>query len=985
MSENRFKFVSPGVFINEIDESQIPRTVEDIGPVVVGRAARGPIMRPVKVQSIKEFVEIFGAAEAGSSNVDYWREGGFAGPSYGAFAAQAYLKNAGPLTYVRLGGYQSPDAEETGKAGWKVKAQDVDSVENSGGAFAMFVAPLAANGTTFEANTTAKLAAIFYTDGGTVTLKGKSVNLNSDITGQAGVWVKEVEGGKKIFELVFAKDGTTYDKKKVSFDLSSGPIFIRNALNTTPSKTNSEVNDDEKKQIYWLGQTFENEIKSIVGNHFAAIIVALQDWASDTNPKDANSGGDFRYAAREAKSGWIFSQDKNAAADWEFDADTNNFVKTAPQKLFRFHTLSEDEWTQKNIKISIDNIKRSTNSFSKFGTFSVIVRKMFDKDETPSIIERFDGCTLDPASPNFIAKKIGDIHTEWDYDNRRFKEFGDFPNVSKYIYVEVDQSIKDGGADQDLLPFGFYGPQVYKKLNVNGPIGGTAYTLSSSMSFYSTVFFDGAYGVEDIAGIKSDAAFNVDFVVPQLPILDSTSNHYLSNNIQSIYWGLKTGTGATTTPNKEVTEHLRPLPSSLKDEVVSDGSFTKYSVVFSLDDLEASFNGTETKITSSTWSNEKRHDGDSFTAKYQNGEFGETQYDIFLNTLGRFTVPLFGGFDGLDITEKEPFSNRDGARVGVLKPDQDSIQQCYTLNSLLVAIDAVSDPDVLDMDILAVPGIKNKKVHQSMIAACEGRADSLALLDLQGDYTSAYEVDPDSVSESERQPVVLDAVNYVKDGLLANSSYAATYFPWVQVQDANTGKLLWVPPSVVALGTYASTKRNAGVWFAPAGFNRGGLSSDTLPAGLKVINSRLQLKAKERDSLYEVGINPIVKFPAEGVVIFGQKTLQQTASALDRVNVRRLMNFVKKEVSRIATGVLFDPNVQVTWDRFTGQVKPFLRSVQAGLGITDFRVILDETTTTPDLIDRNILYAKIFIKPARAIEFIALDFTITNSGASFND
>ena len=132
-------------------------------------------------------------------------------------------------------------------------------------------------------------------------------------------------------------------------------------------------------------------------------------------------------------------------------------------------------------------------------------------------------------------------------------------------------------------------------------------------------------------------------------------------------------------------------------------------------------------------------------------------------------------------------------------------------------------------------------------------------------------------------------------------------------------------------------------------------------------------------------INPIAKFPAEGIVIFGQKTLQVTPSALDRINVRRLMIFVKKRISQIASGLLFDPNVQQTWKRFTAQVNPFLADVKTNFGLSDYRVVLDDTTTTPDLVDRNILYAKIFLKPTRAIEFIAIDFNITRTGASFDD
>jgi phage tail sheath protein FI len=179
------------------------------------------------------------------------------------------------------------------------------------------------------------------------------------------------------------------------------------------------------------------------------------------------------------------------------------------------------------------------------------------------------------------------------------------------------------------------------------------------------------------------------------------------------------------------------------------------------------------------------------------------------------------------------------------------------------------------------------------------------------------------------------------------------------------------------------SQKASNLWFAPAGFTRGGLSAGN--AGLPVVGVRDRLTSRDRDKLYENKINPIAQFPAEGIVIFGQKTLQSSASALDRINVRRLMIFLKRQISRYASTILFDQNVRVTWNRFKGQVEPFLRGVQAGLGITEFKLVLDETTTTPDLVDRNIVYAKIYIKPARAIEYIAIDFILTDSGAAFED
>jgi phage tail sheath protein FI len=154
--------------------------------------------------------------------------------------------------------------------------------------------------------------------------------------------------------------------------------------------------------------------------------------------------------------------------------------------------------------------------------------------------------------------------------------------------------------------------------------------------------------------------------------------------------------------------------------------------------------------------------------------------------------------------------------------------------------------------------------------------------------------------------------------------------------------------------------------------------------GPKVLQARQRLDSKERDLLYEVNINPIATFPAEGVVIFGQKTLQAGQSALDRINVRRLVLYLKSEVSKISRNLLFDQNVQSTWNRFKGQVNPLLSSVsKSRFGLSDYKLILDDTTTTADLIDRNIMYAKIYIKPARAIEYIVVDFVITRTGADF--
>ena len=362
----------------------------------------------------------------------------------------------------------------------------------------------------------------------------------------------------------------------------------------------------------------------------------------------------------------------------------------------------------------------------------------------------------------------------------------------------------------------------------------------------------------------------------------------------------------------------------------------------------------------------------AYTAQFSASLLTELGFD-------KFRLPLVGGFDGVDITEADPFNNR------VLRAATDSgnspTANSYAYASVDRAIELVRDPEAVEHNLAVMPGITNDNLTTKLVRTCESRADSLAIIDLKDIYVPPAE-EKCSTFKNRIKTTPTKAAKALTARQI-NSSYGAAYYPWVKVKDDENNTDVWVPPSVIALGVMAYTEERDDVWFAPAGFNRGGLNEGN--AGLPVLQASEQLLSKQRDTLYEANINPIASFVSEGIVVFGQKTLQTTRSALDRINVRRLLIFVKKEISRISNGLLFDQNVRATWNRFLGQVVPFLESVKARLGLADFRVILDETTTTPDLIDRNVMYAKIFLKPARAIEFIAVDFVITNTGASFED
>jgi|MDSV01.2.fsa_nt_gb hypothetical protein len=447
-------------------------------------------------------------------------------------------------------------------------------------------------------------------------------------------------------------------------------------------------------------------------------------------------------------------------------------------------------------------------------------------------------------------------------------------------------------------------------------------------------------------------------IFPSLRLRLSASDGFLTD-AKKAYFGVQTMKSATSTVyDQSVVDHIRPLAAEISSFVpVSSTEETEHSYVFTLDDVITN------ESTTAYYMSGARQQGHACTS---------ASYDAILDMgYNRFSTVFYGGRDGLDITEMEPFRN-----TGLSSGNE---YTNYAYNTVKRAIDTVADPEFVEMNLLSMPGLTNSSLTSQMIQLCEDRADALAVIDLDGGYVPKTETTNDAVT---RRGDIDTVISNLKNRSL-NTSYGCTYYPWVRILDSVADRTLWVPPSVVALGTMASSERRSEIWFAPAGFNRGGLTDGS--AGLPVVGVAERLTQEDRDDLYESNVNPIAKFPAEGIVIFGQKTLQVQRSALDRINVRRLMIFLKKQISRLSTQVLFDQNVPATWERFKALVNPFLSSVQSRLGITEYRLILDETTTTPDLIDQNVLYAKIFLKPARAIEFIAIDFVVSSTGASFED
>lgn len=947
-TSKKFRFVSPGVFISEIDKSQLPATSPDVGPVVIGRAQRGPLLVPTRVESYLEFVDKFGEPTRGSSE-DLWRTGEPAAPLYGAYAAKAFLRKSGPLTFVRLGVDENKNAVGTSKlalGGWGTPSASPLTASN-GGAYGLFILPSGSSGT-------GSLAAVWYLNEGSIRLNGVMSNGSASNGNSAGVLIKNGGSSFEFRAEILDKNNDVEIDTTFNFDETSSK-YIRKVFNTNPTLVNASITVPQAQKTYWLGETFETFLKDTVGsaglaNQFYGFVAPVQ---KSGGPQLNNFVG---KTSQPAKTGWIISQDLNAT--------TSSYTAENMTKLFRFvvKETAGGEWEQRNIKITISDIKPSTNSFYPYGSFTVQIRSISDTDANPVVLETYTNCTLDPNSSDFIANKIGDEELVWDDINKRFNKYGNFSNKSAYVRVELNDLINQGAVSPESLPFGFFGPPTFKDILLT-----SASVLTSNDMMLGSGSMPYAFAASGSGSISMPGVSNSYLIkFPSMKLLVSASDAGTLNPLNACY-GVVFNKNGTTRLDSDVLDLTRAKPAGVNSH--EPDVHTKPSFVFSLDDVVATSGST----VFSYWQSGSRNQGDSITAKSATASGSNEGYKSVLNFgVDKFTMPLFGGTNGEDITEKDPYRNS----LLTIVPNETGNA---VFASLKKAVDTVRDPDTLDCNIITVPGITHPSITKHVIDTAENRGDALAIIDLEGGYVPSHE---NTNSEADRRGSVDVTVNNLKNRSI-NSSYACAYYPWVKVLDDNSGLPLWMPPSVVALGTMANSQENSELWFAPAGFNRGGLTDGS--SGLSVIDVRERLSSKQRDKLYENNINPIASFPNEGIVIFGQKTLQVTPSALDRINVRRLMIYLKKEISRISTRVLFDQNIKVTWDRFKGEVTPFLAGVQSRFGLTDYKVLLDETTTTPDLVDRNIMYAKIFVKPARSIEFIAIDFIITRSGASFED
>jgi len=358
----------------------------------------------------------------------------------------------------------------------------------------------------------------------------------------------------------------------------------------------------------------------------------------------------------------------------------------------------------------------------------------------------------------------------------------------------------------------------------------------------------------------------------------------------------------------------------------------------------------------------------------------------------KFTNVFYGGWDGLNILDGDIEDLNDkaassevssGGKAGLTTSglglqgtkDGDSSDMSgqgkdnNVISSYRQAIKIMTDPMAVRHNILAIPGVRDPYVTDHAAGLVRDYSMAMYVMDIPN-----YNGDQERIFDTGSRPDVEYTANNL-EGRAIDNNYVASYFPDVFVSDPINNRRVLVPASVAAIGALAYSDNVSYPWFAPAGFNRGALDF--------VENVRTRLAVSDRDDLYERRINPIANFPNGGFVIFGQKTMQINQSALDRVNVRRLLLEVKRQVSEVANVVLFEMNNAETRARFVNLVQPRLALIQAQAGIEQFRVICDDSNNTPQDAEENRLNGKIVLIPTRTIEFIAVDFIVTNAGVSF--
>ena len=620
---------------------------------------------------------------------------------------------------------------------------------------------------------------------------------------------------------------------------------------------------------------------------------------------------DYKSPYRYASTPWIVSNLKG---------DMKHVDVT---KLFRFHTISDGDSSNYDVKVSIENIKPDE------GTFDVVVRRIDDADESIIVLERFGKCSMVPGDSNYIAYRIGSFD-------------GTYEVKSKYITVEVNEST----ASKTSVPCGFLGYPIPKYDGT--PIEGDGNTgVSFPTIKYNTMYDEDVKNRKQYFGLSSWVGVDIDTFTFKGTKAYIDNPKFLSHgfHLDSRLDSKNGGISSITVDNE----------SGYKFDCVNTNSRTNTL-------SEAPIIGTEDEMYGSIYENTNLR---KFTVFFYGGFDGWDVYRDKRTNTDEYKMSKYKGY--INLGSGDGYSFNKIKDPSALKLNENGITSDWY--AYLSGIRQFANPEETDINVFATPGIDyvNQKllVEEAIEMIEEERADSIYVITTPDKPSGASDMVDDMYNAEE-------AVYNLEDTEI-DSNYACTYYPWVKYEDVDNNQYIYLPPTKDAVRNFAQTDNTSYSWFAPAGINRGSVDC---------VRAHFITKLSDEDTLYEGRINPVKTFAQDGVKIWGQKNLQINESQLNRISVRRLLLRIRKLIAISCLGLIFEPNDATVKQSFLTTVTPILDNVRSNRGVSDYRIEVNDTVESRE---RRELPCKIYIKPINALEYITIDFIVTPEGVSFDD
>lgn len=996
------KFKSAGVTAKEIDLTG----PSNEGPVgvpagVIGTANQGPAFVPVTVGSFADFSTIFGETD---------------GEKFGPLAANEWLRNASALTYVRVLGVGTGEKRTTignnigrvESAGFVVGEQqpnDAGNFANSGEAVAggtpgrtyflgCYMSESAGSTLFSEAGLQTSganlsrpiLRGVIMAASGVIPRLSCSIHVSSSAPSTSAAAVEgaaTMQGG--LTGTVVLLDGSTAKQEFVmllnghralnsgysnvvtaSFDMTA-PNYFANIFNTDPFKL------EEAGYYLYTHYDIHPALAAVTGTGLTIVSSSLP--AAQNQIAFLTTGSAARDAGAATVPNYENFEDR-------FQTPKTPFIISqrfggSPVNLFRVHSLSDGANTNESWKISIENLSPSNSEEDKYGTFDLVLRDLSDTDDDKIIIEQYRGLSLNPDDERFVAKAVGDNYIYFDFDRntgaQKIVIDGQYPNVSKRIRVEVTDAVLNKDVDATALPTGFRG-------SFHLVTSGTAPLTSVN-------------GTNVLVGNATDVLKRT--VEPPVPFRKNLNIGVSPRQTvnKNLYWGVQFEQKVSVSElNKSrladktirnLTKYFPRFHTSNQNVQVGDNEGTADTStvgildadvfnrnLFSLEHIQV-VTGSDTKADVKNIDDWTYIRAGSIVASDSNKTRAFSVTDdlskLAVRSLAKFNLFFQGGFDGLNIFDRNEFDMNNRAVTEEMNFSARGQADGPTVKAYRKALELMGLTNEVDINLLVIPGIRHSQVTDAALITVSNRFDAMYIMDIE-ERDTLNTVVTSSVQD-------INVGNTVNAHISRNldSSFGAAYFPDLIMEDPTTLTNVRVPPSVGVLGAFALNDAVAFPWFAPAGFTRGVMRS--------VSQTAVRLKRENLDDLYEADINPVTAFPGgPGPVVWGQKTLQSAQSALDRVNVRRLLLELRRRVRQVANQILFDPNRDSTIARFQARVNPILQRIQEQSGVDRYKVQIDTSTTTQADIENNTIRGVIFIQPTRTAEFISLDFIVTNAG-----